>query len=518
MTEISIAAETKPGRKWFWLSLLAFILLLVVFFKNAWVCDDAYINFRAIEQLFAGNGPNWNPHQRVQVYTSPAWFWLLAGFRVLSNDHFFNAVILSFVCLLLLAFNLFRHLSLPQTALAFFLLAASNAFADFSTSGLENILCGLLLALALLEMRRCQDSSTPCPSRAWALLWLSLLPLCRHDLITFMVPLTAIFIVHQYQGKWPRLRALLLSLLPLLAWSAFSLLYYGALFPNTAYAKISTGIPRLELMVQGLRYFLVTLQQDPLTILLIFAALFVGFRSDNRLEKGAAIGIVLNLIYVIWVGGDFMRGRFFSGAYLLAVILLVSQFSSCSSILCRKNLCTGLVLIFIAYLLVFPSTPLNTGFNYANFNLDHGIADERGYYFDVCSLYAYLYSNSGEVFPDFEWSHIGRQIAEKKVAYLENDFNGMLGYWAGTAPIIVDRLALADPFLARIPVKGEWRIGHFKREVPGEYRASIQSGKNLFPEGRQRDLFALLHEAVAAENLLSMSRFVAILRLNLRLY
>ena len=33
------------------------ILLFSVVFCHAWVCDDAYISFRSVEQLFLGRGP-----------------------------------------------------------------------------------------------------------------------------------------------------------------------------------------------------------------------------------------------------------------------------------------------------------------------------------------------------------------------------------------------------------------------------------------------------------------------------
>ena len=57
-----------------------------VFLKNAWVVEDAYIIFRSVEQVFAGNGPVWNPHERVQAFTSPLWFGLLVLSRIVSAD------------------------------------------------------------------------------------------------------------------------------------------------------------------------------------------------------------------------------------------------------------------------------------------------------------------------------------------------------------------------------------------------------------------------------------------------
>ena len=44
---------------------------------------------------------------------------------------------------------------------------------------------------------------------------------------------------------------LALGLSPLIAWELFSLFYYGFLFPNTAFAKLNTGLPRNELMQES---------------------------------------------------------------------------------------------------------------------------------------------------------------------------------------------------------------------------------------------------------------------------
>jgi arabinofuranosyltransferase len=514
------STEDYSGKKWFFFCLAGFLLLMLVFFKNAWVCDDAYINFRSIEQLFSGNGPNWNPHERVQAYTSPLWYWLLALARVVSPDPFFNAIILSFVVTLLLCFFIYRQLTLPAAGLTFFILAASNAFVDFSTSGLENILCALLVAAGTIFTARAIENKDSDSSAPLAMIILALMPLCRHDLILFMLPLAVLLIFNRYKGNLQRLSAIMTVFLPLLIWSFFSLIYYGAIFPNTAYAKIVTGIPRLEMISQGFKYFLVSFQQDPITLLIIFSAIFAGIRIGSAWAKTVTVALVLDLVYVVWIGGDFMRGRFFTSAFVMATVFLMGNTKLWQSFFCARKVCKGAVLIYIVYLVLFPFTPLNTGLSYSNFNLEQGIADERGYYFDVCSLYAYLYSKPGEVFPDFEWSHIGRQIAQSKVNYLENDFNGMLGYWAGTDKIIIDRLALADPFLARIPVASttEWRIGHFRREVPEDYRKSIEAGQNNFPPGQMRNLYDLVSLAARGNELFTYKRFVAILRLNLGVY
>jgi arabinofuranosyltransferase len=505
-----------------WLCIAGFLLFLVVFFKNAWICDDAYLNFRAVEQLFAGNGPNWNPHERVQVYTSPLWFWMLAVARLISADPFFFTIILSFVLVLLLSFFLYRQLSLFQAAVAFFLLLGSNAFMDFSTSGLENILAALLLTVALIGTHKAiETAKKPQAKSNWLpMLAIAILPVCRHDLLLFAAPLAFILLKYTGHNRTEALKRTLLLMSPLLLWSLFSFVYYGVLFPNTAYAKIFTGIARSSLMAQGLQYCLVTLQQDPITMIVMLLAMVQAFRLKDPPGRALAVALLLNFAYIIWVGGDFMRGRFFTAAFISAVIYIVLHLEKPGSSWCSAGLCQGAVLVYFVYIFLFPFTPVNTGLSYTNFNLNHGIADERGYYFDVCSLSAYLNTEPDKIFPDFEWSHIGRQISQSDVNYLENDFNGMLGYWAGTDKIIIDRLALADPFLARLPVADpqKWRIGHFKRQVPDKYRQSIEKRQNLFPEGQMQKLYELVSKAVRHKNLWSAERLSAMVRLNLGLY
>lgn len=500
--------------------MLGFALLVFVFFKNAWVCDDAYINFRSIEQLYSGNGPNWNPNQRVQVYTSPLWYWMLALTRLISPDLYFNAINLSFLLLLLLTYLVFRRLSLFAAGIVFFLFAASNAFVDYSSSGLENILASLLVASAFLfcDKALAQETESSKYGRL-ALVSLALLPVCRHDLVTIALPF-AVMLVYKAKKTAEKVARILLMLSPLTLWSILSLVYYGAFFPNTAYAKLSTGIPRSKMIYQGLNYIAVTFSQDPITMVVIIAAIITGFLSKTGSGYAVSSSLLLNMAYIIWAGGDFMRGRFFSSGYVIAAVYLAQVIDRSNILFCNRRMCFGAVLIFVVYLVLFPYTPLNTGLSYTNFNLEHGIADERGYYFDVCSLYSYLYSKTGDVFPDFEWSHIGKQIAESRINYLESDFNGMLGYWAGTSTIIIDRMGLADPFLARLPVatSTEWRIGHFKREVPEAYRKSLETGKNEFQPGSWHDLYDLVKIVTMDKPLISWERFAAIVRLNLGLY
>ena len=57
------------------LGLLAFAWVLL---RTAWLCDDAYMIFRTVDNFVNGYGPVWNVAERVQVYTPPLWMMLLS--------------------------------------------------------------------------------------------------------------------------------------------------------------------------------------------------------------------------------------------------------------------------------------------------------------------------------------------------------------------------------------------------------------------------------------------------------
>jgi hypothetical protein len=56
------------------LKILQIILMgifAIVLIRTAWICDDAYITFRTIDNFINGYGLRWNIAERVQTYTNP---------------------------------------------------------------------------------------------------------------------------------------------------------------------------------------------------------------------------------------------------------------------------------------------------------------------------------------------------------------------------------------------------------------------------------------------------------------
>ena len=501
------------------------VILSFVFFKNAWVSEDAYIVFRSIDQLFIGNGPVWNPHERVQVFTSPLWFTVLATARLFSKDLYLNTIIVSFILwvgTILVLRRIFKDDL--KLLLAGLLLVASNAFYDYTSSGLENILAYFILVLYIFHYRTLFKLE---PEKAqkkelhlrYLFLLFGLLICVRHDLLLILLPSItyASFIYYQPLTfkRWGSLFGL--GSIPFGLYTLFSLIYYGFPFPNTAYAKLNTGIPKSDIVKQGTNYFLISFQKDTLTLLIIFGALILTlFLSKKASFRPLAYGIGLNLIYIIYVGGDFMLGRFFSYAYLLSVILLLLGIASINL---RKAGGYGIIALLVIYLGVYPHTPLSSPLNHTSTYITKGVADERGQFFNTLSLSKYVaHISAGQSFPSHPAVSEAQQFRSSSDQLIVRENIGMYGYTVGTEKIIIDQFALSDPLLARLHVPGWWRIGHFRREIPAGYLASIENGDEQIEDPEINEFYEKLKIITQSDTLFSWERIETIILFNLGRY
>ncbi len=302
--------------------LMAGSFSVALFLKNAWVAEDAFIILRSVDQFLHGNGFRWNPHERVQVFTSPLWYLLILASTVFCKTLYLNLVALSLllhVALLRLTATLFGNVW--RWLCAVLLLTLSQAFFDFTASGLEYPLIYLLLAAFVLLFLRDQ----PVTDRYWLAITGGLALVTRHDLLFILAPML-LHLAWRYRNTLERREALKIAglfLLPLTAWTLFSLAYYGLPFPNTAYAKLGiTGVSRMERLGRGLIYLGVSLKTDPITPLLIGISIVNALRTSLGTYRWVGVSLLLALAYILWIGADYMAGRFFAPLYLVAVLCL----------------------------------------------------------------------------------------------------------------------------------------------------------------------------------------------------
>lgn len=499
------------------LRLLAFVLVAAVVVKAAWVCDDAFITMRSVDNLLHGRGLTWNPGERVQVFTHPLWLGVLAAFDIVAPDGYWAALAAALAVSAAAIWLLLRGLPdrAPVIAAAGLVLALSRAHVDFATSGLENPLACLLLVLALGVGARGGEPQDARPVGDDAgrrgivtlVLLASLLALTRLDLV--LVPLP-VLIARLAAGGWRHWRALLVASLPLVAWEAFSLVYFGFPLPNTAYAKLGTGIDAADLAQRGRWYLEASLRRDPLTVVALAAGLGLALWRGDRTRRLWAAGVVLYLAYVVRIGGDFMMGRFLVAPLVVTVALAAPLLPAGR----RGWAVAGALLLG----LLAPRNPVTAPVMPPYETWFRGIADERGYYYPGTGLLARLRHD----FAEHEYIQAGRQaraiMAGQGEAFQAVECIGFYGYYAGPRMHIIDVMALADPFLARLPVGNpadprSWRIGHFERTLPAGYRETIAGGRNVIADPQLARLYDDVHLVVAGP-LFTRERWAAIRRLN----
>jgi arabinofuranosyltransferase len=456
--------------------LLAFLAMLfgVVLLRSAWITEDAYITLRTVANFINGYGLTWNIAERVQAYTHPLWMLALSALYFFTHEAFYTTLVLSLACSLgafILVAKMAPRLNLATIA-GLCVLLFSKAFIDFSTSGLENPATHLLLAAFLLIFLG-QEGSFEAKKIFWLSFLAGLATLNRMDTALFFAP--AIIYILIRQRSWSTLKWMLIGFLPFILWELFSILYYGFPFPNTAYAKLGNDLSRIDLLEMGYLYFMNSLHWDPISLPIIGTAMWLAFTSGSWREKTVSLGVGLYLLYVLWIGADYMSGRFFSAALLVAVVLFNRRFSSVS-------LAGGIIVLAFVFTFGFISpTPTLTSIDDASFSTGrtdiNGIADERSFYYQPSSL---LYDKAKTIEPYHDWVFKGLQLKADgtRVQPLLNI--GFTGYFAGPSVYIIDRLALADPLLAHLPPipKTTVVMGHFERAIPDGYFQSVKYNEN----------------------------------------
>lgn len=475
------------------------IVALVELVRTAWLSDDALITLRTVLNLTHGYGARFNIVERVQGFTHPLWFLLIAGGTLVGRNVYVVTFALSIALSLAALWLLLSRVATNFGAgvLAACILLLSRAWVDYSTSGLENPLSHVLILLTILAAAQAIEQRTLRTASCFFLAC-SLLYLSRADLLLLAFPV-ALLVLHSCR-KHPRMctAAIVIGAVPAAAWTLFALYYYGFPFPNTAYAKLGNGIPRHELMVQGVRYLVDAATRDPLTLVAILSGLVASIWAGN-LARTLAVGVVLYLAYVVAIGGDFMAGRFLTAPLLGAAIIIA------------RAALPRLTLPVAAMGVVLLALPTMNTTVFARLDMrgsigPHGIADERGFYFQKFGL---LGAPAG-TFTAPDWTIGTRTVI---------DLCGNLGFESirhGPGAHAIDHCALTDPLLARLPAYAHptWRIGHFVRQFPTNYEDSIARNENLLSEPRAKAFYDSIR-LITRGALNDGSRLREIVRVNL---
>jgi arabinofuranosyltransferase len=328
--EATPVTSPRDGRRplanrhvWQLVVLLAPVVFIAVMgWQRRYLDDDAFFNFRVIDQIWAGNGPVFNAGERVEMTTSTLWLvFLVVGHALLP---FVRLEYLSLGGGIVLtglgvwwaqrgAGLVWRRSSsallVPLGALIYVAIPVSW---DRATSGLENGLSIAWLGLAMLLIGR-EVSRPPTARSAWVVgVLLGLGPLVRPDLgLMALSALAAVCWLRR--NRRADLAKVVVGFLALPAVvEIFRMGYYGVLVPNTAIAKDSSGL----YWDRGWEYLTDFVSPYALWIPVVLAAIAFGVASRSFTVKPSTaaclalpIGAVLHLAYITATGGDYLHGR-----------------------------------------------------------------------------------------------------------------------------------------------------------------------------------------------------------------
>lgn len=491
-----------------WLGFFVVTMLAIV--HVAWLCDDAFISARVADNFLSGFGLRYNPPERVQAYTHPLWLGLMIAARCVLHDPYWSLLGLSifFSALSLAAIVWTTPRSEPFLAGVAVTLAFSKSFVEYQSSGLENPLTNLLLILSWREALR-----KPSPSLFKLSGLACLAALNRMDLLLLFAP-PVLALSRTRASSWlERAKSLLLGFCPLAAWELFSLVYYGSLVPNTAIAKLGSDLPRTALLEHGLAYLLQPTWNDPISLLLLLTGLPLGLLRGTSPVRGFCAGALLYIGYVVWIGGDFMAGRFLSAPVLVAVLSLLELLPVPHA---AVQLALGGVVLGLSFVPLrpiwaapLPAEPVDE--LWLDTCLD-GVCDERAFYGGY-THWRHVQHGAGSM---HKWATRGAEYAKTPDKVPIAGAIGFRGFFAGPAVFLIDYYGLSDPLLARLPPYPKyrnWKPGHGKRCVPAGYPEAVRFGPSRLEDAPLRQYYSLVWLATRGE-LWSLERWRAIWKLN----
>ncbi len=523
MTGVTLRSSLLP-----W-SVYVFALLAVI--SRAWVAEDAYITFRAVENLFGGYGLVFNPGERTEVFTHPLWMLVLVTIKGVGLPLHFGSIItgillsaLTFYILIFRPFDQDQSSWIQVFPVAALVLAGISGFRDFATAGMEFTLVFFLFTLfSELILKRNHEGRPSAERDSFfssgifrkpfaAASILILLYLTRPELALLYVYYSffiLLYLIRNLTSEGSVRFRYKTVIRPALQWAApfflfagiyhlFRFFYFQDIFPNTYYAK--SGLS--SYYIQGLKYLVYTILWSPgLWILIFFTALWSGisglylYTKKINIQSGGSIrlpfvplyvtpsgkseflslsrdlgAVLLLLVYVVRIGGDFMSFRFLLPEIVFFVLtaqrVLEQGFYFDREFTTRWKAAGAVMLM----LLIFWPVPLHQGF----------VADERRIYTEHGS------TNQWQRFfgEDFPWGRKAHQFRElqhclgyspfwisnsqAQARCMEGVGLGYFGVNAGPHVLIFDEQGLPNEEVSKAPVYTRFRPGHERYLTPSQ--------------------------------------------------
>ena len=467
--------------------LFSLILFAVTVLLLAWQSDDAYHGYVMARNLAEGHGFVYNIGERSTASTGPLFTLIISLAYFFTREMFFTSLVvctlLSSAAFYILVYKFCR--SKEQILMVMMALFASPSFMSYTTSGLENSLLFLLSALFLWALSAHERYNF---KQLFVIaLIISAIAMARMDTVLIFAPAAVwIFIMKRDGISFPKaMLAAAAGLSLFVLWELFAVIYFGFPFPNPAYVKLGTGISQIEFLKRGILYYFYTFLNDTGVLMITVAGTVLSISAKKSKYTAVSLGIILYLIYILRIGGDFMMGRHFTVVFFISLCMFYiienKEISEITRLRLNKRIFDVTVIVCLVLTLGF-SKVIGSQYLLGHKYASH-ISDEREYYYSTTGLYNNVVSliREGRLCVSDTWNN------EAPDDLRENGLSG--GIIDNAAGILVyynpdlylnDTYCLGDAFLSKLPAiyDPNWRVGHLRRAVPEGYRESVWNNDN----------------------------------------
>jgi len=346
------------------MSLLACMVISAAFLCHAFVynflCDDAYISFRYVQNALLGRGLVFNPGEHVEGYTNFLWVAQLYVLGLAGIGPENGSLVLSLlytIGTLLLTVLLVREMCFRRhwwwaAPVALALLASNRSFAIWTTGGLETRCNTFFIMLGVLGTIRTVRGMN---GYAAGIIGWTGACLTRPDSLMLFVLSVLLLLAMRTRpyriilGSLPTIAVVLLHVL----WRRW---YYDDWLPNTYYAKV--GDPWWDM---GVAYLASAAVEYSLWFPLGLAVW--GMVRAGKRGTGAATGFIIVLmgaqaVYLARIGGDHFEYRpldFFWPVLSVTTTAALTRIAYRLAPQWRIPVCTATMAIVILYSCAIPA-------------------------------------------------------------------------------------------------------------------------------------------------------------------
>ncbi|MBO6138168.1 MAG: hypothetical protein J6O71_06100 [Lachnospiraceae bacterium] len=502
--------------------IFSLILFTVTVLLLAWQSDDAYHGYVMARNLAEGHGFVYNIGERSTASTGPLFTLIISLAYFFTREMFFTSLVvctlLSSAAFYILVYKFCR--SKEQILMVMLALFASPSFMSYTTSGLENSLLFLLSALFLWALSAHERYNF---KQLFVIaLIISAIAMARMDTVLIFAPAAVwIFIMKRDGISFPKaMLAAAAGLSLFVLWELFAVIYFGFPFPNPAYVKLGTGISQIEYLKRGILYYFYTFLNDTGVIMITVAGTVLSISAKKSKYTAVSLGIILYLIYILRIGGDFMMGRHFTVVFFISLCMFYiienKEISEITKLRLNKRIFDVTVIACLVMTLGF-SKVIGSQYLLGHKYSSH-ISDEREYYYSTTGLYNNVVSlvREGRLCVSDTWNN------EAPDDLRENGLSG--GIIDNAAGILVyynpdlylnDTYCLGDAFLSKLPAiyDPNWRVGHLRRAVPEGYRESVWNNDNEIEDPDLHEYYEVIR-LITRGRIFDSERIKAIIDIN----